>query len=116
SNHVYRLSLGARVRGLEATVDGWLKKDGSLALLHIRGTNVVLRLAPLQVKVQQEVSKKRPASATPAETSAYHDLLAHWNGDARLARITGPLVRRDDTASFALEVRQFDWLPKSEAH
>ena len=111
SNHVYQLSLGARLRGLEATVEGWLKKEGSDVVLQIRGTNVVLRLAPLRVKVQRDVARKAPSALTPAEATAYENLLARWKGDPRLVRVTGPVVKNDRGPGFALEVRQFDLAP-----
>jgi hypothetical protein len=111
SNHVHQLSLGARLRGLEATVDGWLTKEGSNVVLQVRGTNVALRLAPLRIKVQQDVGKKKPATATPAEARAYENLLARWKGDPRPIRVTGPLVKTGAVPPFDLEVRQFELAP-----
>jgi hypothetical protein len=111
SNHIYGLSLGARLRGLEATVDGTLKKEGGQLFLHVRGTNTTLRLTPLRLKVQQDVKKKKPVPPTPVESKAYKNLVAQWKGEAKPVRITGPLVMKKGATTIDLEVRQFELAP-----
>jgi hypothetical protein len=111
SNYVAQLSLGARMRGLEATIDGSLRKEGSRILLQVGGTNIVLRLAPLRIKVQKDVPNKKPAQPTPIEARAYKDLRAQWKGETHPVRITGPLVQKPGGAPIELEVRQFELKP-----
>ena len=119
SNHVYELRLGARLRGLEATIDGVLVKDGTHPAIRLVGTNatpststnLLLRLAPLRTKVQQAFPKKHPVPATTDEKRAYKTLLSQWRGETRPVRITGPLVRKRGQTHLELEVREFELSP-----
>ena len=106
SNHVYNIRVGARLRGLEAEIDGQLEPQGTNVVFKIAGTNAVLQLAPLSRKVQQNVAAKQPQPATRKESRAFSDLLAKLKQKSRSARITGPLLRQPD-GSVILEVRAF---------
>jgi hypothetical protein len=103
SNHVYNIRVGARVRGVEATVAGLVERSGANFVLRVRNTNTVFQLAPLSRKVQQIVATKQPQPATPAEASAFSSLTEKFK-KARTCTITGPLVQTPD-GSFILEVR-----------
>lgn len=106
SNHIFDIRVGARLRGLEAEIDGQLEPQGTNVVFRIAGTNAVLQLAPLTRKVQQNVAAKQPQPATSKESKAFRDLVAKLKQKPRSARITGPLLRRLD-GSVVLEVRTF---------
>jgi hypothetical protein len=95
---------------MEATVDGWLQRQGERLFLRVPGTNEVLRLAPLDHMVLWDFEKKRPQLPTAAETHAYQSLRAKWKSKPRRALITGPLVASGDRARSILEVRSFDFV------
>jgi hypothetical protein len=96
---------------MEATVDGWLQRQGKQLFLRVSGTNEVLRLAPLAHMVQWDFKKKRPQLPTAAEVQAYESLRSEWKSKPRRALITGPLVTSSDSARSILEVRRFDLNP-----
>jgi hypothetical protein len=101
SNHVYNIRVGARVRGVEATVAGFVERSGTNFVLKLSGTNTVLQLAPLSRKVQNVA--KQPQPATAGEKNAFVDLTKKLK-KPRKAMITGPLVAKGD-GSLVLEVR-----------
>ena len=103
SNHIFNIRVGARVRGVEATVAGLVERSGTNLVLKMRNTNTVFQLAPLSRKVQQIVATKQPQPATPAEVGAFASLKEKLK-KARAYTITGPLVQSPD-GSFILEVR-----------
>lgn len=105
SNHIFNIRVGARLRGLEAEIDGEVEPQGTNVVLAVGGTNTVLQLAPLTRKVQQNLATKEPQPATKKETSAFRDLLKKVK-KPRSARVTGPLLRQPD-GSLVLEVRSF---------
>jgi hypothetical protein len=104
SNHVYNIRVGARVRGVEATVAGLVGRNGTNFVLKMSGTNAVLQLAPLSRKVQQVAKKPQPA--TTEEASAFSTLTKKF-GKSRTYTITGPLRQAPD-GSILLEVRAFN--------
>lgn len=110
SNHVYEIRVGARVRGVEATVVGGMEKQGSDLVLRVSGTNAVLQLAPLATKVQKDKKRKRPEALTRAETKAYQTLLGKWKDVMKTVQVTGPLVR-NGAGALTLQVRKFDLNP-----
>jgi hypothetical protein len=101
SNHVYNIRVGARVRGVEATVAGLVERSGTNFVLKVSGTNTVLQLAPLSRKVQH--AAKQPQAATPAEANAFATLTKKFS-KPRAYAVTGPL-RQNAEGSFILEVR-----------
>jgi len=101
SNHVYNIRVGARVRGVEATVAGLVERSGTNFVLKLPGTNAVLQLAPLSRKVQHVA--KQPQPATAEETSAFSTLTKKFR-KPRTCTITGPLRQTPD-GSLVLEVR-----------
>jgi hypothetical protein len=106
SNHIFNIRVGARLRGLEADVEGQVAREGTNVLLAVGGTNAVLQLAPLTSKVQQNVAAKQPQDATSKETRAFQDLAGKLKTKPRPVRITGPLRHLPD-GSVRLEVRSF---------
>ena len=101
SNHVFNIRVGARVRGVEATVLGLVERSGTNFVLKISGTNTVLQLAPLTRKVQH--AAKQPQPATAAEASAFSTLTKKFR-KPRAYAVTGPL-RQSADGSLTLEVR-----------
>jgi hypothetical protein len=101
SNHVYNIRVGARVRGVEATVAGLVEHSGTNFVLKVSGTNIVLQLAPLSRKIQN--TAKQPQPATSAEASAFSNLTEKFK-KARSYAVTGPL-RQGADGSLVLEVR-----------
>lgn len=103
------LGLGASLRGMEATVDGWLEKRDGQPVIRASGADDVWRLAPLTHKVQFDFEKKRSHPLTDAERRACEALLLQWGGGPRRVRVVGPVVKAAD-GRLTLEVRQFEFL------
>jgi hypothetical protein len=102
SNHIYDIRVGARIRGVEATVAGVVEPSGTNFVLKLSGTNTVLTLAPLSRKIQN-VAKKQPLPATPGEMKAFAELTKKLKRPRR-ATITGPLIDKGN-GLLVLEVR-----------
>lgn len=105
SNHVYNIRVGARVRGVEATIAGVVERSGADFVLKLPGTNTVIRLVPLSRKVQNTPAKQ-PQPVTRIEANAFSDLTKKVK-ESRPATVTGPLVEVPNR-SLALEVRTFE--------
>lgn len=103
------IRVGARLRALEATIDGFLEKKNGKAVFRISKSNEILQLAPLTTRVQIDALKtKKPGPPSEEEKNAYQALLRHLKGRSVPVRITGPL-RSADSAKFPmLEVRTFE--------
>ena len=101
SNHVYNIRVGARVRGVEATVAGLVERTGTNFVLKVSGTNTVFQLAPLTSKIQN--TAKQPQPATSAEASAFSTLTKKFK-KPRIYTVTGPL-RQSADGPLILEVR-----------
>ena len=100
---VRELGAGATLRGIEATVHGHLKKQGSDLLLKVSTTGETLRLAPLTKAIQ------RGADTPQAEREAFAKLSAQLNREPVEVRIIGPLrARAAPGAPQTLEVRTVD--------
>jgi hypothetical protein len=99
--------VGGRLRGVEATIDGQLVKEGQQLRLRIAGAGEALRLVPLTRKVQWEVKKKRPQPLTPDEKKAHAELDRRWRGQPLRVRVIGPLVQEEGARLPAVEVRRF---------
>lgn len=112
SQFIYDIRVGARLRGIEATVSGSLEKRGRQWFLRIAGSDELLRLAPLKVKVQHEVSRKKPQAATKAETKTFRKLGSAGTKTPGPVQITGPLRENKDDG-LTLEVRHFDFTPRA---
>jgi hypothetical protein len=98
------IRVGARLRGLEATIDGFIEKQKGKSVFRVSKSNEILQLAPLTTKVQIDAVKtKKPDAATKEEKNAYKNLLASFKSEPRLARVTGPL-----RSGMKLEVRTFE--------
>src|SRR5258708_6832283 len=64
--------------GVEATIDGVLVNVEGEPALKISGSDVVLRLKPLEQKVQWDPERGRPQPATVDEKGAHKHLVARW--------------------------------------
>jgi hypothetical protein len=107
SQHIVNLRVGAKLRGIEATVEGWAEKEGEHLVLRVSGSNEVVRLAPLAHVVQWDFEKKRPQAPTPAETDAYKSLGTEVKSGPRRALVVGPLAKGHDASLPTVEVRRF---------
>jgi hypothetical protein len=107
SKFISDIRVGARLRGLEARVNGLLEKQGEGFLLRLAGSDELLHLAPLGRKVQQDTAKKRPSSSTRSERKACERLLARWRGKPISVQVTGPLLK-SDRGVLILQVRRFE--------
>ena len=110
ARHISDMRVGARLRGVEATVVGDLvaARRGAL-LLTVVGTGEVVRLAPLRRKVQWDVPGKREEPATDEERTAFRRLLQSRPVPRSLPRlrVVGPLLEGAVGKPMTLEVRQF---------
>ena len=103
------MNVGVDVRGVEATVDGTLEREGTNMVLRASPNGPVLRLARLTQKVQWDVKRKRPEGVTRTERRAF-ERVSELREPGRV-RVTGPLIRSGSTLT--LEVRKFQALPRS---
>lgn len=104
SKQIADIRVGARLRGLELTVDGFVEKKDGKPILRVSKSNEILELAPLTAKVQIDaLNSKKPEPATKQEKQAYKNLMARLKGESVAARLTGPLRN-----GMKLEVRTFE--------
>jgi hypothetical protein len=86
------IGVGARRRGLEATVDGFLEKKDGKPVFRVAKSNEILQLAALTTKVQIDaVKSKKPEPPAKQEKEAYKKLRALANDQPQAVRIIGPL-------------------------
>lgn len=98
------IRVGARLRGLEATIDGFLEKKDGKPVFRIAKSNELLQLVALTTKVQIDAIKtKKPEPPTKEEKQGYKRLRACVKDQPQLIRITGPL-----RGGMKLEVRAFE--------
>jgi hypothetical protein len=107
SNHIFNIRIGARLRGLEAKVDGWLERQNDILLLRLKGTNAMLRLSPTDRRVELDAGRKGPLSLTRRELLAYEELRKSVKPATRL-RIIGPLLKPTANGPLVLQVREFE--------
>src|SRR5687768_4714306 len=98
---------GATLRGVEATVDGWLAEENGALLLRVTGTGQTLRLAPLRRKVQWDVERSREQVIPERERTAFDRLRRQVPALCPPVRVTGPLVEGAAGQPHTLEVREF---------
>lgn len=110
AEHILSIQVGARLRALEATVEGTLEKIDGKPYLRMNGSQELLALTPVTRKVQIDAPNKKPIPPTRKEATAYKGLTAKWKGKSQSIRITGPLRNSDSDKSLVLEVREFKWL------
>ena len=116
ARHISDMRVGARLRGVEATVVGHLVARGDDLLLTVAGTGEVVRLAPLRRKVQWDVPGKREEPATDEERTAFRRLLQSRRArrSSPLFRVVGPLIEGAAGKPMTLEVRQFSAIAPDE--
>ena len=103
------IRVGARLRGLEATIDGHIEKQRGKPVFRVSKSNEILQLSPLTTKVQIDAVKtKRVQPPTLEEKRAYKALLAKLKAEPSPARITGPLRHTSSAKPLILEVRAFE--------
>ncbi len=97
------------LRGVEVTVDGLVKAQGSALVVTASDSRPQLELSPILAadKVQWDRPTGAPATLTPDEANAFERLAveARANADGRQASVTGPLKQLD--SGYRLEVRWF---------
>jgi hypothetical protein len=99
------IRVGARLRGLEATIDGFLEKKDGKPVFRISKSNEILLLSALTTKVQIDAIKtKKPEPPTQEEKQGYKRLRARVKDQPQPVRITGPL-----RSGMMLEVRTFEF-------
>ena len=99
------IRVGARLRGLEAAVDGTIENQDGKPVLRVSKSEEILQLAALTTKVQIDALKsKKPDPPTKEEKQAYKRLLADFKGQPKPVRVTGPL-----RSGRKLEVRAFEF-------
>lgn len=99
------IRVGARLRGLEATIDGFLERKDGKPVFRISKSNEILLLAALTTKVQIDAIKtKKPEPPTKEEKQNYKRLRGCVKDQPQSVRITGPL-----RTGMKLEVRTFEF-------
>jgi hypothetical protein len=100
------------IQGVEANVEGRLVEIKGQLMLQRGMSKAMVRLGPLQRKVQWDPEKDQPQPATPTEKEAYQRLVirfAQFKGPAPLIRIVGPLQEAGKEAGLILTVRDCSW-------
>lgn len=110
--HIRNIRVGARLRAIEATVEGTVIKTDDKPYVRINGSQELLMLTPLTRKVQIDALNKRPDPPTRKESTAFTSL-TKGKGKSQRIRITGPLRNSDSGKGLVLEVREFKWLRNS---
>ena len=105
--HIRNIRVGARLRAVEATVEGTLVKIDDKPHVRLNGSQELLMLTPLTRKVQIDALNKRPEPPTRKEATAYKSLTGKWKGQSQPVRIIGPLRNSESGDGFTLEVRDF---------
>ena len=99
---------GARLYGVEATLQGHLVTQEGVLGLELSDTKEVLHLAPLQHKIQWDMKQKREAPTSEREKSAFSLLEVFATKKPKgLVRIVGVLEQKLEDKRFILEVREF---------
>ena len=106
SNHIFNIRIGARLRGLEAIVDGSVEWQKDKLLLRVEGTNAVLQLSALERRVELQPGKKIPLAPARRELSAFEQLCKSVKSAASV-RIIGPLFKTTGDTPLVLQVREF---------
>lgn len=103
--HLEAIRFGARLRGAEAIVDGWLEQTAEGPTLKLFNTGQTVRLAPLTTRVEWDRRKGSAFPASDAERRACETLVKSWPGGPQVTRVIGP-VRAADGGGWILEVRE----------
>src|SRR5687768_17482072 len=108
------LQIGARLRALEATVDGAAQLSGKDLLLQVPGVSArTVRLQPLTGKVQWDEKRDAPETMTHTERRAYAALMKRIRSSSIPVRVAGPI--RESKEGLVLEVRDFELHPELKA-
>jgi hypothetical protein len=112
---VFDVSIGASLRGMEATIDGTVEgtKDSMLLRFVHGGTNQTVKLVALKKKIQLDDERKGSAPPTKEEREAFNRLKKSKDLSAKL-RLTGPMTRPKEGEPLVMEVRTFERVPKTE--
>ena len=100
------LRVGARLRGVEAVVDGFVEKGDAGLKLRISGVPETLLLKPLERKIQWDSRRRRLQEPSRLERDAFDRLSAGLQPRSTAVRVIGPLFR-DERVQLALQVREF---------
>ncbi|MEW6304101.1 MAG: hypothetical protein AB1705_11555 [Verrucomicrobiota bacterium] len=107
---IFDIRIGARLRGMEATIEGKLKREKDTLTLHFThgGADQVVTLAPLQKKIQLGAQRTGVAPPTKDEREAFTRLQTGGKNVPSTIRVTGPVTRPKSDAPLTLEVRHFE--------
>ena len=115
ARHLQDMRVGARLRGVEATLDGRLTDaPAGEPRIRIAGSDQILVLHPLRRKVAWDVALGREQAATPEEAHAFDRLCRERASRGAAAaqtgiEVVGTLVGDADGRPVAVEVRGFRW-------
>lgn len=104
------LGIGARLRGVEAEVEGELAWRSGELVLRLAGSEDVLLLDEYRHPIQWEFRKKRARRIRREERGAFRSLLRGAGTTPRRVSVTGPLWQDECRDGLVLEVRDFKWL------
>jgi len=115
AKHIFDIRVGATLRGLEATVDGWVAREGGALVLRREDGDERFRLAPLTRKIQWDAASSRDQPPTEEERGAFGRLEAALreaggaeSGSGALpARVVGPVRDVENGGLRVMEVRAF---------
>lgn len=110
SRQIEAIRVGARLRGVEATIKGNLEKSGDVIFLRLTGGTERIQITPLTQKVQLDVRGNQRQRATLGERMAFADFQEEWNEHSGPILITGPLVNEDASGKSTLQVRRYSFL------
>jgi len=106
--------VGARLRGVEATLEGEVVAADTTLYLRRAGSGEHVRLVPLVHKVQWDVARGSEEASLSRERGAHERLrvAVGSHSQSRSLRVIGPLVQETPGAGkYLLEVRDFEWQP-----
>ena len=114
AEHIRTMGFGARLRGVEVTVEGTLFEERERLYVRLAGSGAVLPLGELKHnKVQWDFKAKRAHRRTNQEREAHSRLRREWRTAPRLVTVVGPLV--ETKKQVILEVREFSWSSSAPA-
>lgn len=120
AQHILDIRIGARLRGMEAVVDGNVERRGRDLVFITPAADQPIFLSSLKTKVQVrfDIRKRRNRKDPPTaqERDAYRRLLAEFErakiGPGTLpVRVTGPVMESASSGQRTLNVRDFQWDP-----
>lgn len=115
SKHLEAMRVGARLYGMEATIEGRIIERKGALCLAVSRSKEILTLAPLTRIVQWDVAGSKASPLSDEEKAAFARLKSQKPSSKILIRVTGTLTQTDPKSLSVLEVRSFQttWLDLS---